>query len=326
MRRFVMGILIVLVIGSAGSFTVYKLISNGLKPTPISILFVPKTLDTRIEFWHEMRQGIDAALKEFGAEIQVVGTESESDIAGQIQILEKKLLDKPKVVILASTDYEQLVPIAQKYKDAGIPLITVDAGVEGDIATSFIATDNYAAGVKAGQTILQLVPKESTIAVMNTVKGSATAMERERGFRDSIASSKGIQLIETNYNGGLGQISYEYARKLLLENSNINGFICLNESSTVGTAQAIKDMASLSVKLVGFDSSMEEIALLEDRVLQATVVQNPYNMGYLAVEAAVKAYKGKNVKKFIDTGSEVITKENMYTKENQKLLFPFVEK
>jgi ribose transport system substrate-binding protein len=91
--------------------------------------------------------------------------------------------------------------------------------------------------------------------------------------------------------------------------------------------KAIKDLGAEShVKLAGFDSSMDEIALLEDGYIQATVVQNPFNMGYLAIQTALQVSDGKKVNSRIDTGSVVITKENMFTKENQKLLVPFAEK
>jgi ribose transport system substrate-binding protein len=79
-------------------------------------------------------------------------------------------------------------------------------------------------------------------------------------------------------------------------------------------------------EFAGFDSSMDEIALLEDVYIQATVVQNPFNMGYLAIQTALQVSEGKKVNNRIDTGSVVITKENMFTKENQKLLVPFAEK
>ncbi|WP_419872476.1 hypothetical protein [Candidatus Pristimantibacillus sp. PTI5] len=70
---------------------------------------------------------------------------------------------------------------------------------------------------------------------------------------------------------------------------------------------------------------MEEISYLEEGVLQATIVQKPFNMGYLAVKAALDVSAGKKVLPMIDTGSEAITKQNMYAGDKQKLLFPFDE-
>ena len=60
-------------------------------------------------------------------------------------------------------------------------------------------------------------------------------------------------------------------------------------------------------------------------MIQAIVVQKPFNMGYLAIKTAVQAANGREVEPLIGTGSAIITKENMYSRENQKLLFPFPE-
>ena len=76
--------------------------------------------------------------------------------------------------------------------------------------------------------------------------------------------------------------------------------------------------------MVGFDNSIEDVQLLEEGVFVGIVVQKPFNMGYLGIEQAYKILKNEEFKVQLDSGSELITKENMYTEENQKLLFPFV--
>ena len=71
---------------------------------------------------------------------------------------------------------------------------------------------------------------------------------------------------------------------------------------------------------------IEEIQLLEEGIFDAIVIQKPFNMGYLGIETAVRAARGRDVETYVDSGSELITKENMYSEENQKLLFPFFGK
>ncbi len=79
------------------------------------------------------------------------------------------------------------------------------------------------------------------------------------------------------------------------------------------------------VKLIGFDSSIYEIQLLEEGTLKALVVQKPFNMGYLGVKTALQLVNRDNPEqRHTYTDSTVVTRENMYTPENQKLLFPFI--
>jgi ribose transport system substrate-binding protein len=306
---------------------VYLIVSKGMEAKNRPLILIPKTIDQRVEFWQVLNLGVFAAAKEYNTEVKVTGTPSESDIDEQMKIVEEAIAQKPKAIILAATDYDRLVPIAQKVISSGIKLITVDSGLKGGISATHIATDNYVAGRKAVETMKHYVQGPGTFAIVSFVKRSTTQMDRENGVRDTLKDDPSIQILDTLYSNGSEDKAYEQTKELLTEHSDISGIFGLNEVSTVGAARAIKEMDhAKSIKLVGFDSSMNEIAFMEEDILQATVVQKPFNMGYLAVKTALQVYNGENVKPVMDTGSEVITKENMYTSENQKLLFPFVEK
>ena len=94
----------------------------------------------------------------------------------------------------------------------------------------------------------------------------------------------------------------------------------------MGAGRAIRELGLVGkVKLVGFDSSVKEVKLLEEGVLQSTIVQKPFNIGYLGIKTAVSVIEGDKMPRHIYTDSVIINKDNMYTEENQKLLFPFVE-
>ena len=111
---------------------------------------------------------------------------------------------------------------------------------------------------------------------------------------------------------------------MLAEYPDMNMIAGLNEYSSVGAAKAVKDMGLADqIRMVGFDSSIEEIQLLEEGIFDAIVIQKAFNMGYLTIEKAILAAKGEPIPEQVDSGSELVTKENMYTEENQKLLFPF---
>ncbi|PZD95814.1 LacI family transcriptional regulator [Paenibacillus sambharensis] len=295
------------------------------QPAPV-IWFMPKTAAPEMEFWQVMLQGVHTAAAEVGAEIRVAGTAEEADVEGQITLLEQAVREKPQAIILAATDYNRLMPAVTQVREAGITLVTVDSGVSGEPAASLIATDNYEAGRKAGAVLGSMLEPGDTAAVISFVKGSTTAMEREAGVRDSMSEVSGLRLLETRYSDSSIEQAYQLTRDLLEQEPGIKAVAALNEMTVVGAARAIEEAGLAgTVRLVGFDSSMDEIAYMERGVLDATVVQRPFNMGYLAVRTAASAAAGDRVEPSIDTGSVVITRSNMYTQENQKLLFPFVE-
>ncbi|MGG1552882.1 substrate-binding domain-containing protein [Paenibacillus ferrarius] len=303
------------------------LLSRSLAPRNEAIVLIPKTTDPRVEFWQVLNQGVMAAAKEYKADIQIKGASAESQIDEQIKIVEETIAEKPKAIILAASDYNRLVPIAKKVIDAGITLITVDSGLEGGVSASLIATDNYTAGRKLVETMRGYVQGPATYAIVSFVKTSDTQIDRENGVRDGLKGDPSATVIETLYSNNSEDEAYELTKQLLQERSDIRGIFGLNEVSTIGAARALKEMdPGRTIKLVGFDSSMNEVSFMEAGILQATVVQKPFNMGYLAVKTALQAHRGEKVSPMMDTGSELITKETMYTNENQKLLFPFVGK
>lgn len=308
-------------------YILYNTISEKSLAKDTRIVVVFKSTDKSVQFWQVVKAGIEAASKEFNVNAEITGVFDESDVDEQIRILDQVIETKPAAIILSAIDYNKLVPLAEKIRKSGIKLITMDSAINSNISQSFIATDNREAGKKSGQALSDIVQKDSKVIIISHVKGTATAIEREAGVRMGLATNVPEDMIDDTYFcNGSQQKSYEITKELLTERTDIGGVIGLNEPSTLGAAKAIKELGlSGKVKVVGFDSSLEEIKLIEEGVIQATVVQKPFNMGYLGIETAVKLLTGKKVEKNINTGSELITKDNMYTPENEKLLFPFAE-
>ncbi|RUS43546.1 substrate-binding domain-containing protein [Cohnella sp. AR92] len=303
------------------------LIGKLAKPERIDIQVIIKSTDKNIEFWQVMKDGIEVATNEFGPSVEVTGSRSDADIDGQIALVEQAIEKKPDAIILAANDINRLVPAVEEGAKRGIRFFIVDSGINSDIAESVIATDNIKAGQAAGMEMLRHLDGPGKIAIINYVQTAASLIDRERGVRLMLEGRKDIELMDTFNAAGSETNAYQMAKQVLEDNPDVRGIIGLNEPTTVGAARAIKEMGRQGqVKLIGFDSSVNEIKLLEEEAMQATVIQKPFQMGYLSIKTAVEAFQDKKVPKVIDTGSLVITKQNMYDEENQKLLFPFYDK
>lgn len=293
------------------------------------IVVIYKSINTGYEFWDVVKDGIAVAADEFGVQVKVVGPESKSeeDVEKQIAILEKTIEEKPDAIVIVAADYNKMVEPVERAKEAGIKVITMDSGINSDVSECFIATDNVEAGRKAADQLVELLGEDADVAIINHVQGTMTAIDREKGVREGLAKHNIKKIHGPYFSDGLSEKAYRITKELILEKPEIKGIVGLNEASTVGAAMALKEMGlSGEVKLVGFDNSFDEIKLIEEGVIQATVVQNPFNMGYRAIEMTVKSLKGEKIEKWINTGSVVVTKENMYSIENQRLLFPFIDK
>ncbi|HEY8529176.1 MAG TPA: substrate-binding domain-containing protein [Paenibacillaceae bacterium] len=292
-------------------------------PRPARVEVIIKT--NTMEFWQVLVDGVHVAAEEFKAEVRVNGPRTEADVDGQIAMVEDAIRRKPDAIVLAATDFDRLVPVAQNVIDNGIRLIIVDSGINADIAHSVVQTDNVAAGNKAGRVMQEHLQGPTKVAIISFVKNAASLLDREKGVREVLEGDPRIVRLDTYYVDGSEQNAYSKVMEILRKDPDVTGVIGLNEGTTVGAGKAIRELGLKDrVTLVGFDNSLEEIKFLEEGVLKATVIQRPFSMGYLSIKTAVEAISGKKVPKTIDTGSLVITRQNMYEEENQKLLFPFV--
>ena len=168
----------------------------------------------------------------------------------------------------------------------------------------------------------QFVKADSVIGIVGHVKGSSTAVGREAGLRAGLGEA-GTQVAEIVFCDSDSDKAYEQTKDLLKKYPSMDLIVGLNEYSAVGAARAVRNQGKTgTIHMGSIDSSIEQIQFLESGVFDALVVQKPFNMGYLSVETAVDVTRGRKTETSIDSGSELITKENMYTQENQKLLFP----
>lgn len=289
------------------------------------IIVVVKATE-EIEFWRVLTDGVQTAAREFDVEASVIGPPKEIEVDLQISMIEQAIQENPDAIVMAAGDYNRLVPTAQKIRKAGIPLIMIDSNINGDYAESLISTDNIDAGEKAGREMSALLPPSAKVAIISYVQGTSTQIEREQGVRSILSYREGTEIVGTYYSEGMEATAYTITKKLLQERKDLDGIVGLNEPSTVGAGRAIQELGLMGkVKLVGFDSSIAEVKLLEAGVLQSVVVQKPFSIGYLGIKTALSVLKGDKVPSEVYTDSVVIHKDNMYTEENQKLLFPFVE-
>ncbi|RKX80339.1 MAG: LacI family transcriptional regulator [Spirochaetes bacterium] len=288
---------------------------------PIVVVVKATVAGQPMNFWSVVQQGINEAAKEFGVEVNITGPDHERQINRQVNILNTVIEENPPLIILAASDYYLLAESVGVAEEKGIPVITMDSAVNSPYPVSFIATNNVEAGIKAGNEMNRLLSEggDGAIAIVSHIRETATAIEREAGVRQALEK----QIITgTWYCENDQKIAYENTMEIL-KDSSVKGVVALNEIVTLGVAEAIRDSeASNRVMVVGFDSAPQELAFLEEGIIKATVVQRPYNMGYMSVKTAVEYLKGDNIAPLIDTGSVLITAENMFQREYQELLFP----
>lgn len=299
------------------------LFANKTKEEEYYVIFIPKTQINRNDFWSCIRTGAETAAKENNLRLEIDSPSDEINIEEQNQLILKAIDKNPDVIVVSPCSNTENREALEKVKEAQIPLVFIDSTTDENIADSIVATDNVSAGRKMAEVMLNSLDDHDRIAIVSHVKTASTAMEREKGFRMGLGEHVS-QIVEVVYSDSIKNVGYQVTKDLLLREPDIQYLACTNEDSAVGAARAVKELGLTGkIFIVGFDNSLEEIKQLEEGVFQAIVVQRAFSMGYFGMENAAKLAKKEQVSDYMDSGSVVITKENMYEEENQELLFPF---
>jgi ribose transport system substrate-binding protein len=278
----------------------------------IKVIFI--AMDSIDEHWLKVKAGTEDKAKELGnVDLYFNAPQGKVDANAQLQLVEDAITKKMDVILLAPLNRDALVPGVEKAKAAGIKVVIIDSAIGTANYDAFLSTDNGAAARLAADELAKLINQQGKIAIVNAQAGSGTTMIRENDFKDQMQKKyPNVSIVGVQYSDGDKTKALNIATDFMTANPDLAGFYAANEGSTVGTGNAIEQARKTgTVKFVGFDWSADTKALIEKGVLQATMVQNPYQMGYLGVQAAVDLATGKSLaKKDLDTGVTVATSAN----------------
>jgi ribose transport system substrate-binding protein len=293
---------------------------------PLRLAMIPK--GTTHEFWKAVHAGAVRAQTELGVEVIWKGPLKEDDLKAQIDLVQSFTAQHLAGIALAPLNDKALAASVKSAVDSKVPVVVFDSDLKGDAHASFVATDNLAAGRLAGEAMVKALGGKGNVILLRYQEGSASTQHREQGFLDAMALHPEIKLVSANqYGGATTESAFAASESVLVAQGagagRVQGVFCPNESTTFGMLLAL-EKAGLAAKLrfFGFDASDKLVAALEKGSLDGLVLQDPFNMGYLAIKTLVSHVRGEQVPARIDTGSKLVTRENMHQPEFQALLRP----
>jgi ribose transport system substrate-binding protein len=299
----------------------------------LSVAVVPK--GTSHEFWKSIHAGAVRAMQELTAQGDSVtiiwkGPIREDDREQQVQVVESFVSQRIAGIVLAPLDRRALVRPVEEARRAGVPTIIIDSGLDSDSIVSYVATDNLKGGRLAAGRLAELLGGTGTVLLLRYQEGSASTMDRERGFLEEMREKHPDILVISSdqYAGPTRETAKRAAENLLNRHgADLHGVFTPNESSTIGMLLALQDLGRAGkVKHIGFDAAQSLVAALKTRELGGLVVQNPMRMGYLGVKMMVDHLRGRPVDRTVDTGVMLVTPENIDTPEAMELLNPPIDR
>lgn len=274
------------------------------------------------QFWQAVKKGAEDAAKEFGATMTFEGPESETMVDKQVEMLKAAIAKKPAAICIAAIDSAAVLPDLKAAAEQGIKIIGFDSGVEGDVALTTCATDNVAASALAAKHMAELIGGEGEIGMIIHHQTSVDGAQRRDGFKNYIEENHpNIKIVDIQYGDGDHLKSADIAKAMIQAYPNLKGIYGSNEGSAVGAMNGAVEINKSDLTIVGFDSGELIKNGIKNGKMTGAITQDPIGIGYKSVEYALKAIKGEEVPKLVDTGAYWYDAKNIDSEQIAPLLY-----
>jgi ribose transport system substrate-binding protein len=260
-----------------------------------------------IEYWRTIRAGAEKGFRDFGIDGKVYASSDGSE-EEQIEILKKVYKENPDALIVSGQTLD-FIPELEKFADNKIPVILVSADLTWKNTTSYIGTNNVDLGETAGSFLASQLQPDDKVALIGGDPDFPVFMDRINGYRTTLEAA-GIHIVAEAYGvSDDAKTIRNTTAKILKEHPDVKGVITTHDTMALQVLKEIENQG-FNIPVIGADGSTAMIELIQDETIPGTVAQNPYDMGYLSVESALKVIKGEKVERFIDSGVDIIVKSN----------------
>lgn len=267
------------------------------------------------EFMVALDQGIQQKAAELGVEVTVLDGQSNSQT--QIGQIEDNIAKKVDAIVLAPNNSDELVPGVKKANQAGIPVVTVDSVVsQGADVVSSVTFDNKKAGKMAAEYIIKQLQK-GTVLENTGAQGAYHAVLRGGGFNEGMKATPDFKVISKNADWQ-AENAQNITADSVTANPDINAIFSHNDDMIRGILGGLRQIGKLKnvgeaghIMIVGTDGTPEALERIRKGQQDATVQQDPFEMGAAAVQAAVDKIDGKEVTKEQYMPATLVTKDNV---------------
>ena len=282
------------------------------KLSTIKIAAIVKGLDN--PYFISVKQGIQDTAKALGVTVNVQAAPGLNDDIGQAN----------KLDALASQNYDCyiVIPITSNNLSQGLgkvtarhkPIINIDSPVDpaslkaaGGKITAFAGTDNFAAGVDGGKSMIKLIGKGKKIGLIAGLAGNVTSNARINGFKKGAVGSIFVGPVNADWDTTK---ALDAANQMLVAHPDISAFFAANDQMAQGIAKAI-EASGKKIPVYGVDGIMDNLKLIKSGSVTASISQYPYVMGKMGVEACIIATQGGKVPAVVVTPHVVINSSNI---------------
>ena len=279
----------------------------------------------KLPYWKTVQDGFNAAATQYGVTPRIVGPDG-YDPGAEATAFSDAVGRHPAGILVSAAAASALQADIASAIGNGIPVITVDSDAPNSERLFFIGTNNLEVGHLGGQRVADRLHNKGNV-VFFSIPGQPNLDDRLKGYRDVLADKPGIKIVDVVATGGESGSAFDKAEQYvaLTGPKKIDAFVCLESESGKAVAEVLKRANAGNTVLIAMDVDPDTLSLIKDGNIDSTVSQKPWTMGYLGLkmlDEAHRSHKGGFLSDysvdfrspyptFVDTGSALITKDNV---------------
>jgi len=293
--------------------------SGGVKGATVSIVG-PLAGDP---YYQEVACGARTEGKKLGMVVGEQQAAQNQSQAAQNTIVQNVLSKSPKALIYTPADpVAGGIPLRDARQD-GVTVIDVDAQLsDSKLYDSFIASDHYEGAKKVTKTLVDLIGGSGKIAAIGSLPSNPITQARIKGFQDELKEHPDVSVVNVSYPDISPDAIQSEAASLLVKYPDLKGIYTTNYLNSTGAAVALRNAGLVGkVKMVSWDTGAPNIKLLQEGSVQATVAQQPFTMGELAIQQIAKKLGGGKTTKTVHAPVSILTSDQVDTDAGKKLRY-----
>ncbi|WP_202238155.1 substrate-binding domain-containing protein [Actinacidiphila reveromycinica] len=255
-------------------------LKQALAGKDLSKLNEAMVVNVATDYWNAGKVGFTKGLKELGVKgaYQAPANGRLDQQLSIIQTLRGQGISGMSVSAIDPTAIK--APIASANK-AGIPVLAIDSPLpKDDGAALYLGTPNYQAGQKAGEAMKQALGGKGQVVILVGSLTTSNAVERIQGFEDALKGS-GIKVAQKLSDSMDASKALSNAETAIQTNPNVNGLYGVYSYDGPSAGQAVQSAGKTGkIKIISDDSDPQTLKFIKSGVIQATVLQQPYQQGY----------------------------------------------
>jgi len=214
-----------------------------------------------------------------------------------------------KGLVLAPNSNERKEIVTQ-LKRQGIPTVYIDRDIGGD-RLSVIKTNNFKAGVLAGEKMVEALKGKGKVALLRLHKDVISTTAREEGFKQTVLEG-GLEIVVDEFIGTRVGTARSKASYIFKNINNIDGIFTPNEVTSIAVLVTLQGLNVAGELIhIGFDSRKIMIDALKNNHMFGFIIQQPFFMGYEGVHNIHKVLEGRKIEEQIDSNVIFINKDNI---------------